>query len=128
MTLLLLFLSTWALAQDDDADGFDAAQALGSAAWGKPMLARVEDREAGMLLVTLFDDKQQNVNESLVKEGLARVEKTFPKRAAPLVKSLCEKELIAKMAHLGMWRCEMLPSNLLLRRSICRMHMHEPSL
>ena len=90
---------------DDEADGLDAATALGEAAWGKPMLARVEDREAsGVLLVILFDDKQQNVNDSLVKEGLARVEKKQPKRAATLVKGLYEKELVAKTSHLGMWR------------------------
>jgi len=89
---------------DDEADGLDAATALGDAAWGKPMLARVEDRAAGVLLVTLFDDKQVNVNESLVKEGLARVEKKPPKRAAPLVKGLYEKELVAKTSHIGMWR------------------------
>jgi len=68
------------------------------------MLARVEDRDAGVLLVTLFDDKQQNVNESLIKDGLARVEKKPPKRAAALVKGLYEKELVAKTSHIGMWR------------------------
>lgn len=89
---------------DDEADGLEAATALGDAAWGKPMLARVEDRAAGVLLITLFDDANQNVNESLVKEGLARVEKKPPKRAAVLVKGLYEKELVAKTSHIGMWR------------------------
>ncbi|KAL3924316.1 MAG: hypothetical protein SGPRY_003952 [Prymnesium sp.] len=89
---------------DDEADGLDAANKLGSMAWGKPMLARVEDRDAGVLLVTLFDDAQQNVNDTLVEDGLARVEKKPPKRAAQLVKGLYEKELVAKTSHLGMWR------------------------
>jgi staphylococcal nuclease domain-containing protein 1 len=88
---------------DDTDDGREAAQTLGETAWGKPMLARVEDREAGVLLVTLFDDAQLNINELLITEGLARVDKKPPKRAAPLVKGLYEKELVAKTKHIGMW-------------------------
>ncbi|KAL1500074.1 hypothetical protein AB1Y20_012749 [Prymnesium parvum] len=89
---------------DDEADGAEAVSALGGMAWGKPMLARVEDRDAGVLLVTLFDEAQTNVNEKLVQDGLARVQKKTPKRAAPLVKGLYELELVAKTSHLGMWR------------------------
>jgi len=88
---------------DDDDHGLDAHQTLGEMAWGKPMLARVEDREAGVLLVTLFDDAQANVNEALISAGLARVEKKPPKRAGALVKGLYEKEAMAKTKHVGMW-------------------------
>jgi staphylococcal nuclease domain-containing protein 1 len=88
----------------DDGDGTEAANAFGSAVWNKPMLARVEDREGGVLLVTLFDDAQQNVNEMLVSEGLARVDKGTPRRAAPLVNGLKEKEEAAKSGRAGMWR------------------------
>ena len=91
-------------APDDSADGQEATLAMSSAAWGKPMLARVEDRDAGVLLVTLFDDAQTNVNELLVAEGLARVEKKPPKRAALLVQHLSEKQQAAKSSRLGMWR------------------------
>ena len=71
---------------------------------GKPMLARVEDRDAGVLLVTLVDDAKVNVNESLVAQGLLRVSKTFRKSAAPLVAALREKEEAAKSSRAGMWR------------------------
>jgi len=88
---------------DDDDHGEDAFQTLGEMAYGKPMLARVEDREAGVLLVTLFDEHKANINEILVGRGLARVEKKPPKRAASLVKGLYEKEMLAKAQHVGMW-------------------------
>jgi hypothetical protein len=39
-------------------DGEEAAIALGTFAWGKPVVARVEDRQAGVLHVTLFDSTQ----------------------------------------------------------------------
>ena len=42
----------------DGADGHDAAMALGAAAWGKAVLARVEERQGATLLVTLFDPAQ----------------------------------------------------------------------
>ena len=90
--------------REHGAEGEEAAQALGDAAWGKPMFARVEDREAGVLLVTLIDDAQTNVNEALVSQGLLRVAKSFQRRAAPLVESLREKELGAKKGRAGMWR------------------------
>jgi len=88
---------------DDDDHGQDAHQMLGEMAWGKPMFARVEDRDAGVLLVTLLDDTHLNVNESLISSGLARVEKKLPKRAAALAKGLYEKETVAKSQHVGMW-------------------------
>uniref|UniRef100_A0A7S2GFY6 Uncharacterized protein n=1 Tax=Haptolina brevifila TaxID=156173 RepID=A0A7S2GFY6_9EUKA len=89
----------------DQADGEEAAIYLSQVAWGKPMLARVEDRNAGVLLVTLIDPvDQSNINEALVEAGLLRVAKTFEKRAAPLVRALREKELLAKKGRHGMWR------------------------
>ena len=81
-----------------------AAHALGVAAWGKPVVARVEERQAGVLHVTLFDEADGNVNESLVASGLARVEKATPRRAEPLVKELRALEAAAKKGHAGMWR------------------------
>jgi staphylococcal nuclease domain-containing protein 1 len=89
---------------DDDGIGSDAVNAFGEAIWNKPMLARVEDRDGGVLLVTLFDETNKNVNEMLIEEGLARVEKVTPRRAAPLVKALMEKEEGAKTKRTGMWR------------------------
>ncbi|EOD09062.1 hypothetical protein EMIHUDRAFT_452958 [Emiliania huxleyi CCMP1516] len=53
-------------------DGEEAALLLGDAAWGKTVVARVEDRASGVLLVTLFDAAQSCVNEKLVAAGLAR--------------------------------------------------------
>jgi staphylococcal nuclease domain-containing protein 1 len=88
----------------DEADGNDAAIALSDAAWGKQLLARVEDRKAGVLHVTLFVDAQTNVNEELVAAGLARVEKTASKRALPLLQALQEKERVAKTGRAGMWK------------------------
>lgn len=90
----------------DGADGEDAAHYLSDHAWGKPMLARVEDRDSGVLLVTLIDPgpPQANVNEALVSNGLVRVAKVVDKRAGPLVRSLREKEEAAKSARAGMWR------------------------
>lgn len=88
----------------DDADGNDAAIAFSDAAWGKQLLARVEDRKAGVLHVTLFVDAQTNFNEDLVAAGLARVEKTASKRALPLLQALQEKERIAKAGRAGMWK------------------------
>ena len=89
---------------NDRAEGEEAAHALSDAAWGKPMLARVEDRDAGVLLVTLIDEAKANINEELVTQGLLRVAKSFQKRAAPLVASLREKEAAAKASRAGMWR------------------------
>ena len=88
----------------DGADGQEAAMTFSEVAFGKPVLARVEDRKAGVLHVTLFVDAQTNVNEQLVSEGLARVEKTTPKRAQPLIQALKEKEEIAKRERKGMWQ------------------------
>lgn len=89
----------------DGADGEDAAIALSSAAWGKPMLARVEERSGDVLMVTLFDDaNKQNINESLVADGLLRVSKGNEKRAAPLLRALREKEESARRGRMGMWR------------------------
>lgn len=88
----------------DGADGEEAALALQEHAWGKPMLARVEDRNAGVLLVTLIDPAQLNINEALVGQGLLRVSKSAEKRAMPLVRKLQEKEQAAKTGRLGMWR------------------------
>ena len=88
----------------DDADGNDAAIAFSDAAWGKQLLARVEDRKAGVLHVTLFVDAQTNFNEELVAAGLARVEKTASKRTLPLLQALQEKERIAKAGRAGMWK------------------------
>lgn len=88
----------------DGADGEEAAHAFGAAAWGKPILARVEERSGDVLLVTLVDDQKTNVNETLVSEGLLRVEKGSTKRSAPLIRLLQEKEQEAKNARLGIWR------------------------
>ena len=88
----------------DDADGYDAAVAFSDAACGKQLLARVEDRKAGVLHVTLFVDAQTNVNEELVAAGLARVEKTASKRALPLLQALQEKERVARTGRAGMWK------------------------
>ena len=88
----------------DEADGYDAAVAFSDAACGKQLLARVEDRKAGVLHVTLFVDAQTNVNEELVAAGLARVEKTASKRALPLLQALQEKERVAKTGRAGMWK------------------------
>merc|ERR1712194_258072 len=81
----------------DEADGNDAAIAFSDAAWGKQLLARVEDRKAGVLYVTLFVDAQINVNEQLV-------EKIASKRALPLLQALQEKERVAKTERAGMWK------------------------
>lgn len=89
---------------DDGADGNEAAVAFSSAAWGKPLLARVEDRKAGVLHVTLFVDAQTNINEHLISQGLARVRKTVSKRDMPLVQALLEKQQAAKMERKGMWQ------------------------
>lgn len=89
---------------DDGADGEEAAHALSDAAWGKRMVARVEDRDSGVLLVTLIDDAQVVVNNSLVSEGLLRVAKTADKRAAPVVNKLRELENAAKSSRKGVWR------------------------
>jgi len=91
-------------AADDNGDGTDAVMSLAGAAWGKPVFARVEDRQAGVLHVTLFDAAQSSVNEQLVASGLARVEKDVAKRNSLLAKSLADKELTAKNGRLGMWR------------------------
>lgn len=88
----------------DGADGQDAAVAFSAAAWGKPLLARIEDRKAGVLHVTLFVDAQTNINEQLVSAGLARVEKTAAKRLLPLLQALQEKELTAKKERNGVWK------------------------
>ena len=85
-------------------DGEEAALLLGDAAWGKTVVARVEDRASGVLLVTLFDAAQSCVNEKLVAAGLARVEKGVARRAEPLVAALREHEAAAKKGHIGMWR------------------------
>jgi len=89
---------------DDGAEGEEAAHALGAAAWGKRMCARVEDRDAGVLLVTLLDDAKMSVNEDIVSQGLLKVAKKVDKRAAPLVKVLQEKCEAAKTRRLGMWK------------------------
>lgn len=89
---------------DDGAEGEEAARALSDAAWGKRVFARVEDRDAGVLLVTLLDDATGSVNEDLVSQGLLKVAKKFDKRAAPLVKGLQEKCDAAKTRRLGMWK------------------------
>jgi staphylococcal nuclease domain-containing protein 1 len=89
----------------DQADGERAAYSLSEQAYGKPMLARVEDRNAGVLLVTLIDPgSQASINDALVEEGCLRVAKTFEKRAAPIVRALREKELAAKTGRKGMWK------------------------
>jgi len=86
-------------------DGEEAAIALGTAAWGQPVVARVEDRQAGVLHVTLFDAAQSCINERLVSEGRARVAKhSIPKRAEPLVAGLRALEQKAKSSHVGLWR------------------------
>lgn len=85
-------------------DGEEAALLLGDAAWGKTVVARVEDRASGVLLVTLFDAAQSCINEKLVAAGLARVEKGVARRAEPLVAALREHEAAAKKGHVGMWR------------------------
>ena len=84
-------------------DGEEAALLLGDAAWGKTVVARVEDRASGVLLVTLFDAAQSCVNEKLVAAGLARVEKTASKRSLPLLQALQEKERGAKAERNGIW-------------------------
>jgi staphylococcal nuclease domain-containing protein 1 len=87
----------------DGADGQDAANTFSGQVWGKPLLARIEDRKAGVLHVTLFVDAQTNINEQLVAAGLARVEKTASKRSLPLLQALQEKERGAKAERNGMW-------------------------
>lgn len=87
----------------DGAHGEDAAHALGDAAWGKRMLARVEERHGDLLLVSLTIGGS-DINEELVSSGLLRVGKDAPKRAAPLVAKLRAKEATAKTERHGMWR------------------------
>eukprot|EP00316_Scyphosphaera_apsteinii_P007722 CAMPEP_0119344144 /NCGR_PEP_ID=MMETSP1333-20130426/106819_1 /TAXON_ID=418940 /ORGANISM="Scyphosphaera apsteinii, Strain RCC1455" /LENGTH=892 /DNA_ID=CAMNT_0007356571 /DNA_START=39 /DNA_END=2717 /DNA_ORIENTATION=- len=89
---------------DDGGDGQEAAMSLAAAAWNKAVLARVEDRQGEILHVTLFDAAQQSVNEQLISAGLARVEKTVPKRNMLLAAGLREKEEAAKASRQGMWR------------------------
>ena len=87
----------------EDANGEEAAMALSAAAWGKAARCRVEARDRGVLHVTLLDGTR-SVNEEMVEQGLARVEKTANRKAAPLVAKLREKEDEAKAAHRGVWR------------------------
>lgn len=87
----------------DGADGEEAAHALSTAAWGKPMLARVEERLGDVLLVTL-SHKGNCVNDELLEAGLLRVGKDAPRRAAGLVAKLREKEETAKKGRYGVWR------------------------
>jgi len=89
---------------DDGAEGEDAAHALSEAAWGKRMRARIEDRDAGVLLVTLLDESKGSVNEDMVLQGLLKVTKKVDKRAMPLVKVLQEKCESAKTRRLGIWK------------------------
>ena len=77
--------------------------ALSAAAWGKAARCRVEARDRGVLHVTLLDGTR-SVNAEMVEQGLARVEKTANRKAAPLVAKLREKEDEAKAAHRGVWR------------------------
>ena len=86
-----------------DANGEEAAMALSAAAWGKAARCRVEARDRGVLHVTLLDGTR-SVNAEMVEQGLARVEKTANRKAAPLVAKLREKEDEAKAAHRGVWR------------------------
>ena len=88
----------------DGGDGEEAAYALSDAAWGKVVLARVEERSGDCLSVTLFDKDQQNINEYLVKEGLVRVTKANDKRFMPQLKALRDAEQEARRGRKGMWR------------------------
>lgn len=88
----------------DGGDGEAAAYALSDAAWGKVVLARVEERSGDALNVTLFDKEQQNLNELLVKEGLVRVTKANDKRFMPQLRALREKEQDSRTRRMGMWR------------------------
>ena len=81
-----------------------ACDRLSDAAWGKVVLARVEERIGDALNVTLFDKEQQNLNELLVKEGLLRVTKANDKRFMAQLRGLREKEQEARTRRMGMWR------------------------
>jgi len=88
----------------DGADGEEAAITL-SESMGKPVAARVEERKGALVYVTLIvDGGKLNLNEKLVSDGLARVEKTFVKKAQPLVEALKEKQNEAKRGRIGMWK------------------------
>ena len=94
------------VADPTDGDHGEEAAITLSESMGKPVAARVEDRKpGGAVHVTLIvDGGKVNLNEKLVSEGLARVEKTFVKKAQPLVEALKEKQNDAKRGRLGMWK------------------------
>jgi len=93
------------VAEPNDDDGQEVVMALATAAWGKPVLARVEHRQGDVLFVSLFDGAQTNINEQLVSTGLARVQKEVPPKTLSLVvNELRVKEGEAKASRAGMWR------------------------
>jgi len=97
-------LACTTVASPEEGDGLDALNMLGDDAWGKPVMARVDDRQGGTLHVTLFDASGDSVNEKLVSAGLARAEKKPLKRFATLAAALQKKEEEAKASRSGMWR------------------------
>jgi len=89
---------------NDGGEGQEAVMALGKAAWGTPVLVRVEHRQGEVLHVTLFDAAQSSVSEQLIGAGLARVQKEVPKTLSLVASELREKEEAAKASRAGMWR------------------------
>lgn len=92
-----------ALPPTDGGDGEEAAHALSGLGWGKSVMARVEERQGDLLHVSLTSGGE-SINEALLEQGLVRLGKTVPRRAAALLTKLREKEDAARKGRHGMWR------------------------
>lgn len=95
-------------------EGLEAAQALQSMAWGKDLTANIHCDLEGKLQVTLLAG-ETNINEALVKEGLARVAKQGVVEAmssrmadsSPIVKLAADLQVAqetARKSRTGIWR------------------------
>jgi len=83
--------------------GIDAKAYLGDLVWNKLLYGSIESKEKDRLFLTLGDPESQFlVNAALVKNGLARVDKTA-NPAIPIVAKLREEEEWAKRSHQYIW-------------------------
>jgi len=85
--------------------GEDAADALREAVEGNTMLANVESKDGDHMFLTLVDrESQQLVNASLLRQGLARVERVRGKHLRAKTDLLKKEEQEARSKHLFIWQ------------------------
>jgi len=85
--------------------GREAALFFKDHVWGKSLWANVEYREQDRSYVSLGDPSSHVlVNASLVRSGLARVEKRVHQSLIPMANKLREEEELAKRSHLNIWQ------------------------